>query len=147
MIADIALGTIFHILSYVLSKFPVRKNPTVVLKRCLSVNAIQISDAIVFPFLYGGFCSNEPLDLFLLLLTVFHRNFLSFCYISHMFFQFRLSSSIASNKRSLRPQRKQRSAANPLKTLQKRDDLINEEDIESAAKVFALFTFYSNCRP
>ena len=51
-------------------------------------------------------------------------------------FQFRLSSSIASNKRRLRPQRKQRAAVNPLKALLQRDDLINEEDIKNAPKVF-----------
>uniref|UniRef100_A0A7M5V7A8 Uncharacterized protein n=1 Tax=Clytia hemisphaerica TaxID=252671 RepID=A0A7M5V7A8_9CNID len=45
-----------------------------------------------------------------------------------------LSSSLANDKRKLRPNRKQRSGANPMKSLQNRDDLINEVAVADKQK-------------
>jgi len=46
-----------------------------------------------------------------------------------------LSSSIANDKRKLRPNRKQRNAANPMKSLQQRDDLVDEVAVADKQKV------------
>ena len=57
------------------------------------------------------------------------------------FFPYRLSSSLANDKRKLRPQRKQRTSANPMKSLHQRDDLIDEVVVADKQKVCSFFIF------
>ena len=47
----------------------------------------------------------------------------------------RLSSSLAADKRSLRPQRRHKTGANPVKQLQQREDLIDESEVSNKPKV------------